>query len=285
MFCPQCGSDIGDSAVCPYCSPQQSGGAEYQPPMHTPAEASLKTAFSGTLFLVMCILMTISVAFSFIGALTSGSFAIEIIDLLFVIAMWMVYATSKSADNALSPGGLKLADGTSLAVLVIGWVLFGIFIFFALVFMIVRFANIPLDLEDLYYAIYSYSGSVFEGMIPSISIISSILLSLLVVVFVIAAVVIALVNLFFFRNLRRFIHSVRGSAASGVLNIQKAKTVRIWIIVIGVISALNAVSNLFQMSEKGALSALASCAYAAAIIIAFVWIGQNFLSTEQDSSI
>ena len=271
MFCTKCGSQLNENGVCPVCGP--ASAPVYAPEAGSPtasAEGKLKAAFSGTLFLVMAILTTASAVLSFLNSASGGIFSFGIINILFIIAMWMLFATARSAEKPLSRGAMKLAHGTSIALYVIGWVIFGLLVFLAICFFIVSAANISADLlYTLFYSITEALPGVFSYALSGI-------FSFLGIILVLVAVIVALVTVFFYGSLKKFTRSVRDSADTGIMNIQKAKTVRVWFLVLGIIDAVEAVSGLITISYTGALPALATACTAAAYIIAYVWAGQYF---------
>ena len=270
MFCTKCGSSLNENGVCPVCGP--ASAPVYAPEAGTPtapAEGKLKAAFSGTLFLVMAILTSASTVLSFLSSASGGVFSLGITNILFIIAMWMLFATSRSAEKPLSRSAMTLAHGTSIALYVIGWVIFGLLVFLAICFFIVSTANIPADfLYTLFYSIADALGAfayIFSGIMSFIGII-----------LVLAAVIVALITVFFYGSLKKFTHSVRASYDTGVMDIQKAKTVHVWFLVLGILNAVEAVSGLITIGYTGALPVLSTACTAAAYIIAYVWAGQHF---------
>ena len=138
MFCTKCGSSLNENGVCPVCGP--ASAPVYAPEAGAPtapADGKLKAAFSGTLFLVMAILTSASTILAFLSSASGGVFSLGITNILFIIAMWMLFATSRSVEKPLSRSAMTLAHGTSIALYVIGWVIFGLLVFLAICFFIV----------------------------------------------------------------------------------------------------------------------------------------------------
>ncbi len=271
MFCTKCGTPLNENGVCPVCGP--ASAPVYAPMEGAPtaaAEGKLKAAFSCTLFLVIAILTTASAAFLFLNSAAGGVFSFAIINILFIIAMWMLFATARSAEKPLSRSAMKLAHGTSIALYVIGWVVFGLLVLLAICFFIVITANISVDF--LYTLLYS----ITDVLPVAITYVFSGILSVIGIILVLAAVIVALVTVFFYGNLKKFTCSVGSSADTGIMNIQKAKTVRVWFLVLGILTAVDAVSGLITISHTGALPVLSTACTAASYIIAYVWAGQHF---------
>lgn len=279
MFCPKCGADLGDSTVCPNCASKPYEQDEFC--CVTEAETAhpgiLRAAFSDPLFLVMCILLSVSVVFSVFSAFSGGTFSLPIINILFVIALWLVFASTKAEGAPLSPGGLKLADGTTTAVFVIYWVIVGL----CAVGTIAGFALSASSTASGYIGSI-ISQYIFENVyidIPfAISLFASAVFIVLAVVCVIAAVVMVLINLFLIRNLKKFIHSVRVSSDTGVEDIQKAQTVSTWLIVLAAFNGISTLSALSGFSSSTAMSCIASLSFTALIIIACIWVKRHFVN-------
>ena len=279
MFCPNCGADLGDSAVCPNCASEPYEQDEFSCVTEA-ADARpgiLKAAFSDPLFLVMCILLSVSGVFSVFSVFSGGTFSLPIINILFVIALWLVFASTKTDGAPLSPGGLKLADGTTTAVFVIYWVIVGL----CAVGTIAGFALAASSTTSAYIG-NIISQYVFENVyidFPfAISMAVSAVFIALAVVCVIAAVVMVLINLFLIRNLKKFIHSVRVSSDTGVEDIQKARTVSTWLIVLAVFNGISTLSELSGLSSGTAMSCISSLSYTALIIIACIWVKRHFVN-------
>jgi hypothetical protein len=270
MFCTKCGSPLNEYGVCPVCGPET-------PPMYSPSdngpaasvESRLKNAFSNTLFLVMTILFTASTAFSTVNSFSGNGITFDVINILFIIAMWMLYATSRSSDGLLSRGAMKLAYGTSVAVLVIGWVVFGFVVLCAIGCFIFSATGISAGL-------YSLISSALDSLSGSMLYASSILFIGIGIALVFTAVILIFVNIFYYGGLKKFTASLKASANAGVWDIQKANVVRIWSLVFGILSALGTLGGLF--GGTSALTFLSNGCLTASYIVAFIWLGQYFVN-------
>lgn len=308
MFCPNCGADLGEGTVCPNCTAEKAEyteQAELAPPAEcacfnecsdsveciAPAECDdfccpdtnfpkrpsfLKPAFSDTLFLVMCILLSASTLFSVLSVLGGGTFTLPVINILFIIALWLVFASAKNEGAPLSSSGLKLASGTTTAVFVIYWVIVGFCALGAIAFLALSAGSTSAYIGKIIaQSIFDYTDIIlpFET-----GVFASVMFIILAVIFLIGAAVMILINLFFVRNLKKFIQSVRTSADTGVMDIQKASTVSKWLIVIAVFSGISTLSGFAVFDGSSVLICLASCCETALAIVACIWVKRHFVN-------
>lgn len=302
MFCPNCGTDLGESTVCPNCTAattEYTEQSELTPPAEhydsaectapteydvfcsddtTPPDrlAGLKAAFTDPLFLVMCILLSASTLFSVLSVFGGGAFTLPVINILFVIALWLVFASVKTDGAPLSPGGLKLASGTTTAVFVICWVIVGFCALGAIAFLALSAGSTSAYIGKIIaQSIFDYTDIIlpFET-----GVFASVMFIVLAVICLIGAAVMILINLFLIRNLKKFIQSVRTSADTGVMDIQKASTVSKWLIVIAVFSGITTLSGFAGLNGGSVLICLASCCETALAIVACIWVKRHFVN-------
>ncbi|MBQ8974685.1 MAG: hypothetical protein IJ072_03040, partial [Oscillospiraceae bacterium] len=113
------------------------------------------------------------------------------------------------------------------------------------------------------------------------------------IVILIAAVVVLLINIFFYRKAHKVARSICVSAETGILSVEKSKGVRIWMLVMGILTAISALNSLatagiindFSESFFEELNlhihysplpaVLASICTAAAHILGYVWMKKN----------
>lgn len=257
----------------------------------------LAEAFSSPLYLTLAVLMSIVT-----GASLLGGGGIEIFYLLSTIGAWLVYAAAK--NNGISSEGLAIISGTSKAVRIVSLVL-AILVLVIAVFSTVgisaiiseipekmsaeafmkvidkEMANGSLELDTQTYglirdALYEI-GRATEGM--DISAFISIFLIIITVVMYAAGAVLLVFSLTFYKTLHKFNKSLCERARMGA-EVKKASSLRVWLMVLGIISGIGAISgpNLFNM-----FALASSLSGAATYIIGSIWIGKYFLEESVNS--
>lgn len=270
MYCTKCGTPLDDSGICPVCGPAPAP----MPPEDlaaSPVEGRLKTAFSDTLFLITAILLCVITALSLVDFSLANVLA-AVPNILFIISMCMLYSTSKSADSPVSRSGMKIAHGTAIAIYIIGWVAF---VSLALLTVVVFIAYIT---DSVNYAVFD----VLYDSLPGISgITANVLMAVIGITLVLLTVFTVVVNTFLYGNMKKFALSLRTSADTGVWDIQKAKALRTWLIVLGIINAAailitGVISAVFTHSGS-VLDFISVILSAASYIITGVWITRHFV--------
>ena len=221
-------------------------------------------AVKDSLFLTMCVLLSISVAFSF-----------HLINLLLVIGMWIAFASAKSESSILS--GAKFCAGTLKANYIIWWVLIGIFYFVGalivlltlvapLTFTNIYFIDSFLEMEGVSEAFESFAlaGIAYEFLLMM-------MLLFFGIFFIVMATIFVFVNAFFHKNVCKLAYSIRDNLTSSA-PIVKAKTVSAWIIVFSVFQGISLLGTLLDFK-----SLAVSGTMLATYIIAYIWIKKYFV--------
>ncbi len=220
----------------------------------------LRGAFSDTLFLVICILLTVGAGFNLI----SGS--IDVINVLLTIAFWLIYYTAKN-EPSFNIKRLKFLSGIVYAKYVLCWVAVGILTFCGVLFMFLfpivsnLYGNLLEDILSSYNDIASILGGAISLGTAAIGIIAGI-------AFWIIAIGITIINIFYTKKAHCFTKSLISSAESGEFQISNAKYISVWFIVMGIFEVISAnKDNIIPCLTIGA-----------AYIIGYIWMNKSVVS-------
>ena len=303
MFCTNCGRDIGDSKYCPFCGYSQDGGSTYM--FRGDGIADLyRDVFRDPLFMIICILMTVAAALSFVSK-ESGSgnitISVGVLEILYVIALWLIFAAARN-QNRFSGTGLAMASGVVKATYIITWIVAGIVLVagvLVLVFGPLAIDNIDWDFTRSATVVQASlispgpgsSGSIplpegfewIEGLdgldgLDRIPYITSISVRAIGVIMMIAAVVVILINIFYIRNLHKFTKSLCTSLASDQYQVVKANTSSVWLLVSAIVSVLGIVGSISLISGVvDAMSVIRQLCTILATVLSFVMIRKYFV--------
>lgn len=252
--------------------------------------ARLIEALSSPLFLTLAVLLSVVTGASLIGG------SINILYLLSMIGAWLVYTSAKKYE--LNDKGLALISGTSKAAKIICLVVSIFLIVMAVVFAfgvsgIISELPEKLTAESIMNTIdetmakgnlkldkYTYD-TVQKALIEiekamgttNISVFFSVLLITLVAVMFVVGVVILVLSLTFYKTLHKFNKSVCERARMGA-EIKKASSLRVWLMVFGIISGIGALSSISMFYLVGSAASLAQ---AGVYIVGSIWIGKYFM--------
>lgn len=263
MFCPNCGAQVEENAVCcPYCGVQvgganpQTGGQNYTQaqPVMTPAAGLFTQIFSSKMFMIICMLASVSVGASII----SKSF--PIIEGLFIIAGWMLYSAAKKSNVPGYGTSLRMMSGLSTAVWVLNWIAVGSCALLGVIFL---FSGSVLESA---MNILQESGWMFN-LSSSLINLGSILIGLILIV---AAGVITVLNIYAYGNFRICAKSFVSSYMTGQVMIDKLSTVKTWLLVLGIINGLSALSSI----TVGFFAFIGSGCSAAVYFCVYIWINE-----------
>lgn len=247
-FCPQCGN-----SVFPVAAPQ------------SPAASTVLQALKNPLFLVICILMSVSCLLS----LTADG--VPLIEILLTVFLWLTYAQSRK--DIADAKHLRCVSGTVYANYVINYVVAGLVLLMGVIFS-VAFSFLAGDPEFL--------DALLSGIVDteSLAMVSGIFASVTggVILFVcaFAAAIIIVINIFSLRYIHQFAKSVYQSIETGTLELKAAKATKNWLFVLGILSGISALSSLSGGQFVVFLSGGVSCAIT---IIASLLI-KKYLYTE-----
>lgn len=269
MICPKCGRTIPDGSVCPctYSAPALSSN---------PAVNTLKTLGSGTLFLVLCILFTLTPVLSI---LSSALMTTDVSDLLYLfmqmdldpsvyypvltaidnvsipsaiigsipsiliaVSLWITYTSSRNAQSGnVSTAGLTICKVLTIISLVCICIGAAACVLLMIILMIAGAG----ELASADYGPYS-DGVAQAGM------------AVLVVVFIIVAVVMALAIIYEV-SVVKTINRIKATATTGVADNRIPNFLIVMNYIAAVGSALGGLANLFVDPFIG-LSGLISAA-------------------------
>ena len=250
-----------------YQQPQfQNGGFQPEPDYVSVnlAKAKILPALKDTLFLVICILMTVSCGLSIIGG------NIPLIAILLTVFSWLVYSAAKK--DIADTKNLRSISGTVYASYIVMNVCAGIFIVCGLLFGAV-FSSIA-DSMDL---IMDEIGPMDEATRLVFDLLFSGSGWIIAFVFLFMAGIILLINLLGYRKIHRFAKSVYVSIENHNPNmIEYADATKTWLWVFGIFGAVGA---LFSITS-GVIATLAAGCDAAVAIIAAILIKKYVLTNE-----
>ena len=237
-------------------------------------------AAKSTLFLVTAILLSISVGIGTLNNLSQGSLLVDVIELLVMIGMWIVYANASKTpvEKAIPANGLNMISGTVKAMRIITLVVSILLIVCALILIVLGAFAMK---NEVFYE--EFKQGYLENISPQSTLMigdsilfdardfvatpSAATVLLIVIGFGIlfaAALLLVVFWFFFYKILHQFTYSVCENVKYGT-NIEKASAVWLWLLVLGIISAVLSLSDL-----------LASGPAVAAQICGAVLIRNNF---------
>lgn len=236
MKCNQCGYESEQVfPTCPSCGMQSQ-------PVNT-AAAKILPALKDPLFLVLCILMSVSCLFG----MASGNFSV--ITVLLTVFLWLSYAGARK--DKLPTNHLRFISGTVFAQYVIVYVIAGLFLLLGVVFALVF--NALVDDTELMQGILSgfiTSPADLAIFTEALGMISG---GVVVVIFGLISILLVVINVFSMRYYHGFAQSVYKSLESGTLALKYVKASRAWFIVTAVCTGFSVLSSLLGSGADAAL--------------------------------
>lgn len=264
MKCISCGFESQENfAFCPNCS----APAVQEAQIVNPAENVILGALKDKLFLVICILMSVTTVLSFAGG------GVPVLNILFTVFLWLTYA--QATKNIADPKHIRGLSGTVYANYVITYVVCGIvFVCGALVALVF---GVLAGNAEVYGALMNELGSLDEVTQNIVVLILSASGWIITLICAIISGVAVLFNILATRKIHRFTKSVYKSLEQCTLNIEKADAAKNWLLVFGIFGAVSAASALMSGNIIGAAS---SGCTAVAEILSYVLIGKYLTSAE-----
>ena len=275
MICKFCGFENGqDFSYCPNCGAPAHMDEAPIPVSPVPVNVAAKKilpALKDTLFLVLCILMSISCGATLIS---TGP---DVLSILFTIFLWLVYAQARKgiadATHLRQVSGTVYAHYVIINVCAILLIVLGGILglcFSAMVnnaaFMSELVTELELELE-----LGMYDTQALMQLLPSVS------GTLIFVIFVSVGALMLVINIFSIRYIHRFAKSVYKSVESGTLELKHANATYVWLIVFAVCSGLGLLEVLGSGDVMAIVSNGASCAMP---ILAAILIKKYLLTAE-----
>ena len=244
QFCPNCGARI-----YPDVQPDNGFYQQNAQPQQQEIWDVFRQTLSSKQFFAVCVLMTVSTATNLllssafsgvIGAVISSA-----ISVIAVVAMWMLY------NSAVQNKGLSslTAPFKTLKVLttfywVLGWVMVGLLAVVAVV-CLVSTDVIAEALELIKSELPKwYDNPELLELYGEFMEFGAVLLSrAMFITCLMMAVGYTFINIFCYGNIRKCAASFEETAVSGQIMLRKLGTVKIWLIVLGVLNGISALNS------------------------------------------
>jgi len=263
MKCVNCGFEAAtDFAYCPNCGTNQSTDASANQ-----VAMRILPALKDKLFLVLCILVSVSCA------MTLFSSGPDVISILFTIFLWLTF--TKAQQDVADEKYLRCISGTVYA----HYVILNVAAIIMIVAGVLLSSVLNVLLTDRSFvseitgALDSYApglGSRLGGLFTAG------LGLIFMIIFVLVGVIMLVVNLFSNRYIHRFAKSVYKSLEVGQLELKHMNAAHIWLWVFGIFSGISCLGNL---ASGDILLILGSGASAAAPIIAALLVKKYLIDT------
>ncbi len=261
MKCYKCGNEIGEGfEVCPVCA---------APLMPTsPFANKILTVLKDKLFLVICILMSVSC----VTSVFSGG-GLPLIAILATIFLWITY--SKGREGIVNVGSMRSVSGVVYAEYIIINVCAIIFAVVGILLGgLISLIGTSTELMQSYMEGFSISGLPVE-----IDITEALAIGLGWVVaglFVFIGAIMLVVNIFGWRKLHGFVKSVYvGVQNCGTTPVVNARVAKIWLWVFGIFAAIGALGSMSSF-----LLLISNGCAAATYIIGAILVDRYFVEKE-----
>lgn len=275
MKCSRCGFENREAInFCSNCGEKLEKKISITTEINlNPAIDVVMPALKDKLFLVLCILVSVSTFFS----LVSGG-GIPIIETLLTVFLWLLY--SQKCKNNLNHERLKNISGTVYANYVltnIGAIM--IIILSGLLGLCILLISGEPSLKEALYTELANSMNENNEYIYTILVkfILSSYIWILVAMFAFAGVISLFINIAGMKRIHTFIKSVYLSLENETLDFKEVKSAKSWLIVFGVIYIFSALSTLINGQIIAFLSE--GCNIAALFITAKL-ISKHFIEKE-----
>lgn len=243
-FCPNCGAKVHSDAQPENGSAQQNA-APYQPnvaPVQQPGVWDLfKSVFSSNMFLIICILMSVSPVVSIISSAMIniqtliGSLISSILVILIVVSMWRLYFAA-SQNGGLMP--MASSFNTIKVVVTIQWIFIWISVALVGIAALICLAGSSF-IHDI---INEISRDLDYEAAAILRDVSGLIGGVFFLVLAITDAIIILINIFFIGNARKCTASFADTAGFARFAFNKLGVVQGWLMVSGICTAITAVS-------------------------------------------
>lgn len=262
MKCLNCGYDNNneDAHFCQGC------GTALKSNLNTWAEQII-LLLKDDLFMILCILYSVSTAFSLINL---GVFTI--IGILMTIFLWMLFAQGRK--GIIDSKYMHYISGTIFAAYIVKWiqcvisVLYGVMlVIFSFSIQSGKFWGIFDDMFDI--DIMPYMDDYFEGL----NLITNFYLLLASAAIIVSAIIGMIFNGFGRRAIHRLAQSVYKSLEGGKIYLFRCEAAQNWLMAYGILNAIYAVVSL----PRGDVAAfLNGGCWSAAVIIGSILVRKYF---------
>lgn len=244
MKCSKCGFEAAqDNLFCPQCGERMT-----QVDAPTGAfSARILSALKDPLFLVVCILLSVSCLMS----LAAGS--VPLINILITVFLWLTYANAQK--DVADAEHLRCVSGAVYAQYVINYVVAGLFLVMGVIFAIAF--NIVIHSMNGFWESLLREVADAETVATLMSILPSVSGIAILVVCAFAAALVILLNIFVMRYLHRFAQSVYRSIQQGENALKYTNIAMILLFILGGLEAIGCLPALVTL-QLGSLVASAS---------------------------
>lgn len=250
-------------------------------PSETAISKKLRAVFTSNAFL------TATIAFTVVAALSLMIGSLDIFATLFAIGMWLAYSASKSASPK---SAVKFLSGTVKAYYIVN--IIGIVCLIVSGVLLIAVAPSVFELKDGIYDILNTASEGYSNLFMAVSgedieIVKAIdswvaenvgvelalffgaVMIILGVVFIISAALTLVINIFFVKNLSKILIGCTSALENESECEINLSSIRAWLIVLGVFSAVSAVSSLLGAGIFAAASGGATATACIALSKAF----------------
>ena len=269
MFCPNCGSQMMDGTIfCTNC------GSPMTPRSIIVRGERVIAALRDPLFLVICILWSISAVMTlFIAGFP------DVITVLLTIFFWLTFAKARRGETPQNQ--LRCISGVVYAQYIIGFVASGVF-FLLGVLMIVFGVATKGQLPELDSFPWEYFPNLFLDLGSAVFTVFFVIMGFAMFF---GGGVSLVINLLGTRRIHRFAKSVYQNAYEDA-PLPEAKAAHIWLMILGIISAVGVPNSLMALIISGSslggasaevlVSALSMACSAAVSILASVLVKKYY---------
>ncbi len=254
MKCVSCGIDVENGDACPNC------GAPITPTVAAnPVTQWMLTLFKDKLFLILCILLSVSCGFQLLHK------EFPLIEGLIAVFLWVVFARARK--DIASTKYLRAVSGTVFAQYVVLFVLSGLLALLGAVISIIF--SMASHNTDLMNKILDTVGAIDE--VPLIKIVIATSGAQVFRLFALMAILLMVFNLLSMRPMHRLAKSVYQCLDQGIWELEKVDAAKGWLWVLSILSGISVLSSLI---DGEILAALGMASITAARIVAALLIGR-----------
>ncbi len=260
MFCTGCGEALTEANRSQpqgsYADEEYSGNENTIKASKSQVRKSLVadkfvSAFSNNLFMVACILTTVSVCISFIVGV------MDVISVLYAIFMWLIYGDAKR--GIANSKYMRFISGTVYAVKILLWVVFGAGAVSAFLSLVASSAA-AVDF-NMTFSRYTQISEVLGVGIALF----------MFLFFAFGAATALLLNILFYKPAHKFAQSIYTSVDTGVMNLENVSKTKNGIIVLLVIKVLSVL-----VSDLNSGNFIRSGCLCATYILIYLWLKKHF---------
>lgn len=261
MKCTNCNFETTqDFTYCPNCGSAQNTEPVAEPVSLNPAADKIFALLKDNLFLVVCILLTVSAATSVISG------GIPLFTILIAIFLWCIYSSAQK--GFVNENQLRNISGTVYASYIVTNVLAGIFVFLGLLMSVMSSFLSSLKLSDILNELSlefnEFDVDISDFLYDLPQNIVSIIGILLAIMFIFIAAAILVFNILGIRKIHRFIKSVYMGVMYQNPNFEKVNAAKNWILVFAIFIGISA---LFSLTDSLLAFASTGCQSATLILV------------------